>query len=466
MNSRRSVRLLLCLLIFSSSCNMPSKTLIPGGNVSPDTPTVAPASSGMQLRFVNFTDGGSVAGSLDEKGRAVVVVQVEVTGVAPMDVSLTVDGMTPLDPDGHLLDAPNPGGNVPFTGELRWSPLHGGGEYTLVATALDPEKNTVQATAHVTVTGIQAFTPTPPPLAQEAAVRRISEIIQHDYGVTIPSPSMQRFDFPNMPSRSRWIASAFYQGKFYYLELFDDTHYEWSNGEYSDPAHRLSTPGFVLCRPAGTYKILVVFNDYGNLPGLNRDEVLAQVPTVVTWLNGLYSDFATSQGLSSPIMQVSADAVYITPTPVPDSILTHQQILTATGIDPAGYDFVFQIDLDANNTVGKSHWKGVVESGGGIAMQGCGGYYDGEVNVWSVAMESGNALDSVKGNLIMDFNHEFSHLFGMSDNWPYEQGIAGPFGNLVDNWIPYTMFGWTDTDGDGIPEIIDPTPYGTSGPQP
>ena len=35
-----------------------------------------------------------------------------------------------------------------------------------------------------------------------------------------------------------------------------------------------------------------------------------------------------------------------------------------------------------------------------------------------------------------------------------------------DDWIPYDLFGWSDTDGDGVPEIIDPTPYGTSGPKP
>ena len=54
----------------------------------------------------------------------------------------------------------------------------------------------------------------------------------------------------------------------------------------------------------------------------------------------------------------------------------------------------------------------------------------------------------------------------MMDDWPATLGIAGPNGSLADDWIPYVMFGWTDTDGDGIAEIVDPTPYGTSGPQP
>jgi hypothetical protein len=66
----------------------------------------------------------------------------------------------------------------------------------------------------------------------------------------------------------------------------------------------------------------------------------------------------------------------------------------------------------------------------------------------------------------MDFNHELSQMFGMMDDWPYQAGVAGPDGNLMDDWIPYVMFGWTDTDGDGIREIVDTTPYGTSGPKP
>jgi hypothetical protein len=57
-------------------------------------------------------------------------------------------------------------------------------------------------------------------------------------------------------------------------------------------------------------------------------------------------------------------------------------------------------------------------------------------------------------------------MFGMMDDRPYQTGVAGPDGNLMDDWIPYVMFGWTDTDGDGIREIVDTTRYGTSGPKP
>jgi hypothetical protein len=72
----------------------------------------------------------------------------------------------------------------------------------------------------------------------------------------------------------------------------------------------------------------------------------------------------------------------------------------------------------------------------------------------------------LQGGLVMDFDHELSHMFGMMDDWPFQRGTAGPEGSVIDDWIPYVMFGWTDTDGDGIPEILDTTPYGTSGPKP
>jgi hypothetical protein len=122
-----------------------------------------------------------------------------------------------------------------------------------------------------------------------------------------------------------------------------------------------------------------------------------------------------------------------------------------------------QIDLDANATLANRYFSDILEPGGGVALQGCGtGGKFGVINIWSSVTDSRD----VEGGLVMDFDHEFSHLFGMLDNWPYIQGAAGPDGMIIDDWIPYPLFGWSDADGDGLPEIIDPTPYGTSGPQP
>lgn len=470
----------LLVLLVVMACNLagPVTTAaptIPATEPGASSPATEPGTSSgggeMQIRFVNLTDGGTVSATLvksetDAVERPLVIVQVEVTGKAPLAISLKANGMTALDESNRVSEVTNPSGTVPFQGEIHWSPLNGGGEYTLVASAIDNDKQIVETTVHVTVTGIPAFTPTPPPLGQEAATRRISEIIQQQHGVTIPAPSMQRFDFPDMPNRSRWISSAFYKGHFYYIELFDDTHYELSQQEYADPVHRSSQVYYVLCQPAVLYKVLVLFVDYGNVPGVNREDALAQVPVMINWVNQLYTGFAASQGMSSPPMRIEGDGAYVSSPPSPGNLLRVDEVRSLTGFDPAAYDFVIEIDIDANISYAQTHWPGLFsEPGGGLALQGCGSYEDPQVrvNIWS-------SLDDptlIQGALSMDLTHEMSHLFGMSDNWVFQpSGLTLPNGSIGDDWIPYVMFGWTDADGDGVPEILDSTPYGTSGPQP
>ncbi len=61
------------------------------------------------------------------------------------------------------------------------------------------------------------------------------------------------------------------------------------------------------------------------------------------------------------------------------------------------------------------------------------------------------------------FDHELAHGMGWQHWWPV--GDAGVSEALYSNWrhtyaFPYYLFGWVDADGDGIPEILDPTPYG------
>lgn len=188
-------------------------------------PTITSAStSGLQLRLVNVMDGGTIQGALDDTGNPVVTLKIEISGPSSPLFIITMTANGDIVP-GQVRYT---GGVLPYTAELKWSPLSGSGKYSLVVTVINDIKETAQTTAQVTVTGIPAFTDTPPPLDQAAAQKRFTQLYQQLYGIHLPAPSMQRFDFPNLPNRSRWISDAYYKGQRYYIELFDDTHYELS----------------------------------------------------------------------------------------------------------------------------------------------------------------------------------------------------------------------------------------------
>ena len=75
-----------------------------------------------------------------------------------------------------------------------------------------------------------------------------------------------------------------------------------------------------------------------------------------------------------------------------------------------------------------------------------------------------------QGNRLADtlVSHEVFHLFGYpaSHAWPCISNVAqkDAADECVDTTIPALMLGWLDTDGDGVPEILDSTPYGIKTP--
>jgi hypothetical protein len=53
-----------------------------------------------------------------------------------------------------------------------------------------------------------------------------------------------------------------------------------------------------------------------------------------------------------------------------------------------------------------------------------------------------------------------AHLWGWDHEWSRRCGRAPmPFAPFP---AATQLFGWEDVDGDGVPEILDPTPYGRS----
>ena len=465
--SFRTVNCLLVILLLAG-CSLPGST--PAATQPQGAPMESPVSNAIHtptstecifcfptatygtIRFLNLSDGGSIAGSYDEQGRAQVMVQVEVSGANTLAVQLKANGLP------QIGEVDNKTAQDPFLAEFTWYPLTGGGDYTLLVNAMLYDKTALQATAHVTVTGIPAFTPTPPPLDLASAQQRISEIIQQDYGVSIPKPTVYRADYPQYPTVSRWIGSAWYNGYFYYVDLYDDTHYkDWRRTPYADPSHRAQNDEFTYCRPVGHYRLLVLFVDYNHYL-TDPQAALADVPPMVDWMNTLFQNFASSQGLSAAPMTLEVDAAVVSPPPEPGKLLTTDQVRSLTGKEPNNFDFFIEIDLDPNVSFSPNF-----PSGGGQPMLGCSVAQNAIISAWSSTPDDTN----IQGQLVMDLNHELLHLFGMNDNWPFAgAAVIGPDGYPHDDWIPYPMLGWTDTDGDGIIEILDPTPYGTTGPQP
>ena len=461
MSAKKNYRKIVTMLVFFlTACNLPSSPVAPSeapAAVGPTASGAAPQtdanpSGGMQVRFVNVIDGGSINALFDEAGKPFIIIQFQVTGVVPLIVTLSANDI--LVPG----EARNSSGSLPFAGEIKWYPMNGGGTYTLVVTALSDQKETAQTSVHITVGGAPAFTATPPPPDHAGAQKRFVELYKQLYNIDVPAPSLHRFDSAQHPDLSRWISAVYYKDDLHYIDLYDDGHYLESSLPYADPNHMSPSNAYTLCRPSGDYKVLVAFVDYGNVT-INKDDAIAQVPIMANWMNQFYDNYAHSQGFKSAPMHISAQGVYL-PVPTRGEVLTKAQVRTATGVEPAQFNFLIEIDIDANRTIGKTMGKGL-ENGGGVALQGCGVPHYGEINIWSEL----SAATDVEGVLIMDFNHELSHLFGMMDSWPFISATL-PDGLAIDDWIPYDLFGWSDADGDGVPEIIEPTPYGTRGPIP
>lgn len=203
-----------------------------------------------------------------------------------------------------------------------------------------------------------------------------------------------------------------------------------------------------VLRPAGIIRVLVAFITYPQTTGSSG---LTLWEAAQDQINSDMEDFATSRGFAGPIVTFENTNVTLDGSAVPDprtrsSVISY---LALRGYDAAAYDVVVSVNMD----------PGLTE--GGFAT-GSGEF-----------VYMGNFLQRTSPLTASDFgfvaravyHHEFAHLWG----WPGTHDwtschSAGqdPFGYRF--LVPPVLLGWEDVDGDGVPEILDSTPYGSAGP--
>ena len=198
-------------------------------------------------------------------------------------------------------------------------------------------------------------------------------------------------------------------------------------------------------RPAGVFRVLTVVLTYPETVSESDLAVLSQQQSTI---NQQHAAFAQSKGYAAPIVRFEFTNVAIPGTPgsAPRSLSATQVLLQGRGISTVGYDFVAVINIDPTL------------SEGGFAVTSAPAppffIYMGNFGVFHERPTENGFYGIARAT----YHHEVAHHWGWQHEWTLSCGPGDP---------PYTpfitapvLFGWLDSDGDGVPEILDTTPYG------
>ena len=460
MIGKRILVLSIALLLALAACNLPqagagnpqsaSPTDTPWPTTPPlPTPSPTTTYSGLIVHFTNLADGSRLAGALDPQGVPVNPVGADLGGTIlpgkpwPENLVLYIDGV------GDSRPFPVTKGQLPLHVDFRlWLTP---GKHTLQVHAYNPHHAEVdQALGYplsdvitITVTAMPA-----PPITQ-----RIIQLYQEKFNLKLTAPAISRDDSTD-PSKSEWISLAYIGDTLYEIFLHDD-------GTVIAKTVSLNNPSDgSLCRPAGDYRMLVVFVDYGNL-GITREDAFAALKQAQDKQNGLNAQYSKDLGLTTPILQVETTAAFISLPPQPGKMLTRDEIKSRTGFDPKDFDLTAEVDLDQANTFGTA--AGDVGQALGGCKQGAG---TDPIDIWIVSQAGASLYYDLNYTLL---DHELFHDMGWAHYYPCRQNIFddynGDYGNsatfdVCDFAHAPLLFGWEDLNGNGIPEILDPAPYG------
>lgn len=388
-----------------------------------------------------------------------VQVQFAANGGPFIEVNLTVDDSAPV--------ASITNTDAVVTATLIWdAPTDGAHRLTIQAVTY--EKNVLSASVDVTIATIGAPTTD---VGLEAARQRVIQILHDQYGLAMTAPPVGRKSRQGVTT-DPWVSAIYFEDWFVSISLYPDG----SEAVFALPLNHADAnarPDFInsddkfagkthVCRPAGTIKLLVVFVDYQNFE-LSQEEAFDALAQAVSQINGKYAEASRAVGVENPILQIEATGAFISPPPsMPNNLLSPEIVRSQTGYDVSQFDILAQVDLDENNTYANA----ANFASYGFAWGGCGDP-PADVNMWIGLSAKDQLYEGSDARFRSTLGHELLHNMGYPigktgvHEWICGDGtVPDPYDQCDQNYLPVLMMGWVDTDGDGVVEILDPTPYG------
>jgi hypothetical protein len=194
--------------------------------------------------------------------------------------------------------------------------------------------------------------------------------------------------------------------------------------------------------PAGTVRILTVLLTW---PETLTAEDLPKWESAQGVINAQHATLAEARGLSQPIVRFDYTNVVLdgSRVAVPGSLTGIRAALEADGRTADGYDMVAVVNIDP------------ARSEGGFAVRleqpfiYMGNYSSSTFRHPMTDSQLQNIANAV-------YHHEAGHHWGWAHDWSPTCGTEASFRPFITS---PALYGWDDTDGDGVPEILDETPY-------
>lgn len=276
-----------------------------------------------------------------------------------------------------------------------------------------------------------ALPKTGPAISHDTIRIKLTDAYKKFFGLSVPYPAYVEGQHPAMGGRY-WTSVAYIGQLRYRLYVLDDGTIHAAVNE--------------VRRPQGTLRVAVVVIDYGNT---NIADLSANLwVDVQKRINENYVDYVEG---APPLVQFVNTNFLALASEInnPRDKEEIKALVESRGYSRDSFDTFVSLDLNAQNPAGgfASYEDKFVYLG-----------YFYEATDFADLTESSDYNEPKLfwiGKAIYD--HECGHIFGWEHEWALVAGRSYGPGDCI---TAPALYGWTDTDGDKIAEIVDPTPYG------